>query len=76
MRFFRKLLSRMVLVSLGIAIQLAWLFFILFYLSDAYLPIAFFFNLVSLAAVIYIINRPGNPQVKIAFQLLQSGVIM
>ena len=67
MRFFRKLLSRMVLVSLGIAIQMAWLFFILFYLSDAYLPIAFFFNLVSLAAVIYIINRPGNPQVKMAW---------
>ena len=67
MRFFRKLLSRMVLVSLGIAIQLGWLFFILFYLSDAYLPIAFFFNLVSLAAVIYIINRPGNPQVKMAW---------
>ena len=35
MRFFRKLLSRMVLVSLGIAIQLGWLFSILFYLSDA-----------------------------------------
>ncbi len=67
MRFFRKILSRMVLVSLGIAIQMAWLFFILFYLSDAYLPIAFFFNLVSLTAVIYIINRPGNPQVKMAW---------
>lgn len=67
MKLLRKLFSRMVLVSLGIAVQLAWLFFILFYLSDAYLPIAFFFNLVSLAAVIYIINRPGNPQVKMAW---------
>ncbi|MBO5512072.1 MAG: cardiolipin synthase [Clostridia bacterium] len=67
MRFFRKLLSRMVLVSLGIAIQLVWLFLILFYLSDAYLPIAFFFSLISLLAVIYIINRPGNPQVQMAW---------
>ena len=67
MRFLRKLLSRMVLVSLGIAIQLAWLFLILFYLSDAYLPIAFFLSLISLLAVIYIIDRPGNPQVKMAW---------
>ncbi len=67
MKFFRKILSRMVLVSLGIAIQLAWLFFILFYLSSYYLPIAFVFNFISLLAVIYIINRPGNPQVKMAW---------
>jgi cardiolipin synthase len=67
LRIFRKLFSRVVLVSLGIAIQLAWLFFILFYLSAYYLPIAFGFSLISLAAVIYIINRPGNPQVKLAW---------
>ena len=66
-RFFRRIFSRVVLVSLGIAIQLAWLFYIVFYLSAYYLPIAFFFNLISLAAVIYIINRPGNPQVKMAW---------
>jgi cardiolipin synthase len=66
-KFLRTLLSRVVLVSLGIAIQLAWLFFILFYLSAYYLPIAFGFSLISLAAVIYIINRPGNPQVKLAW---------
>ena len=67
MKFLRKLFSRVVLVSLGIAIQLAWLFFIVFYLSAYYLPIAFIFNLVSLAAVVFIINRPGNPQVKMAW---------
>ncbi|MBP3665442.1 MAG: cardiolipin synthase [Clostridia bacterium] len=67
MKHFRKIFSRMVLVSLGIAIQLAWLFYILFFLSAYYLPIALFFNLISLAAVIYIINRPGNPQVKMAW---------
>ena len=57
----------MVLVSLAIALQLAWLFFILFHLSAYYLPIAFFFRLVSLLAVLYIINRNGNPQVKMAW---------
>ena len=67
MKLLRKLFSRVVLVSLAIAIQLAWLFFVLVYLSAYYLPIALFFNLISLAAVIFIINRPGNPQVKMAW---------
>lgn len=67
MKLLRKLFSRIVLVSLGIAVQLAWLFLIVFNLSSYYLPIAFFFSLISLAAVVYIINRPGNPQVKMAW---------
>ncbi len=67
MKLLRQLFSRVVLVSLGIAIQLAWLFFIVFYLSAYYLPIAFAFNLLSLAAVVFIINRPGNPQIKMAW---------
>ena len=67
MKLLRKLFSRVVLVSLAIAIQLAWLFFVLVYLSAYYLPIALFFNLISLAAVIFIINRPGNPPVKLAW---------
>ncbi len=67
MKLLRQLFSRVVLVSLGIAIQLAWLFFIVFYLSAYYLPIAFALNLLSLAAVIFIINRPGNPQIKMAW---------
>ncbi len=67
MKLLRQLFSRVVLVSLGIAIQLAWLFFIVFYLSAYYLPIAFALNLLSLAAVVFIINRPGNPQVKMAW---------
>lgn len=67
MKFWRKIFSRVVLVSLAIALQLAWLFFILFYLSAYYLPIAFVFNMLSLLAVVYIVNRPGNPQVKLAW---------
>ncbi len=67
MKLFRRLFSRVVLVSLAIAIQLAWLFVIMFALSSYYLPIAFCFNLVSLLAVLYIINRSGNPQIKMAW---------
>ena len=67
MKFWRKIFSRVVLVSLAIALQLAWLFFILFYLSAYYLPIAFVFNMLSLLVVVYIVNRPGNPQVKLAW---------
>ena len=67
MRFFRQLFSRVVLVSLGIAIQVAWLLCIAFFLSAYYLPFAFALNLLSLAAVLFIINRPGNPQVKMAW---------
>ncbi len=67
MNFFRKLFSRVVLVSLGIALQLLWLFFIMFHLSAYYLPIAIAFNLMSLVVVLFIINRPGNPQIKMAW---------
>ncbi len=67
MKLLRQLFSRVVLVSLGIAIQIAWLFLIVFYLSAYYLPVAFALNLLSLAACIFIINRPGNPQVKMAW---------
>jgi cardiolipin synthase len=62
-----KIFSRVVLVSVGIALQLAWLFLIVFKMSEHYLPIAIVFNLISIIAVIWIINRPGNPTVKIAW---------
>ena len=67
MSFLRRLVSRVVLVSVGIAIQLAVLFFIIFYFSAYYLPIAFFFNLLSLFVVLFIVKRPGNPQIKLAW---------
>lgn len=67
MKFLHQIFSRVVLVSLGIAIQVGWLLFVLFYLSAYYLPFAFALNLLSLAAVLFIINRPGNPQVKMAW---------
>ncbi len=67
MKLFRKLFSRVVLFSLGILIQLLWLFFVVFKISEYYLPIAFALNLISLVAVLYIIYRPGNPLIKMAW---------
>ena len=67
MKFFSRIFSRVVLVSLGIAIQLAWLFLIVFFLSDRYLWLAFGLNMLSLVIVLFIVNRPGNPQIKMAW---------
>ena len=67
MKVFSKLFSRIVLVSLGIAAQMALLMVLVYYVSDYYFLIAFGFSLISLAAVLFIINRPGNPQVKLAW---------
>ncbi|MBQ9779834.1 MAG: cardiolipin synthase [Clostridia bacterium] len=67
MKVFRRIFSRVVLFSLGIFIQLLWLFFVIFKLSDYYLPIAFALNFISLIAVLYILYRPGNPLIKMAW---------
>ncbi len=67
MKLLRRLLSRVVLVSFGIALQLAWIFFMLFIASAYYLPVALFLNFVSFLAVLFIINRAGNPQIKMAW---------
>lgn len=67
MKLFRKIFSRVVLFSLGIFIQLLWLFFVVFKLSEYYLPIAFVLNMLSLVAVLYIVYRPGNPLIKMAW---------
>ena len=67
MRALRKIFSRVFLFSLGIFIQLVWLFFVMFKLSEYYLPIAFLLSLISLIAVLFIIYRPGNPMIKMAW---------
>ncbi len=67
MRVFRKIFSRVVIFSLGIFLQLLWLFFLMFKLSEYYFPIALFLNLISLIAVLFILYRPGNPMIKMAW---------
>lgn len=67
MKLWGKIFSRFTLVSLAIVVQLGWLFLFIFYLSAYYMPVAIFFGIVSLIAAIYILNRPGNPLVKMAW---------
>ena len=66
MKVLRKIFSRVLLFSLGIFIQLVWLFFVVFKISEYYLPIAFALNFISLIAVLYIVYLPGNPLIKMA----------
>lgn len=67
MKFWSKFFSRVVLVSLAIALQMSWLMVVMFLLSDVYLPVAILLNLISVVATIGIINRYGNPDIKLAW---------
>lgn len=67
MKILRKIFSRIFLFSLGILLQLAWLFMAVFKISEFYLPVAVLLNAFSLFAVLYIVYRPGNPLIKIAW---------
>lgn len=67
LRFLNKILNRIVFVVLALLIQLAWFFLATFYLSEAFVPINVFLNLISLLVVLYIINRDSNPSVKLAW---------
>ncbi len=67
MRVLKKILSRVFLFSLGIFLQLLWLFILVFKLSEYYLPIAFAFSMISLAAVLWIIGKEGSFAIKMAW---------
>lgn len=70
MKFLGKLLSRVVIVSLGIAIQLSWLIFIAYFFSAYYLPIAFVLSAISLVAALLIVKKPAQPASKLAWVVL------
>ena len=67
MKWLGKIFRRLVLVSVAIAIQLAFLFVFIFRLSAYYLPVSLVMSTISLLAALVIINRPGNPAVKMAW---------
>ncbi len=67
MKILRRIFSRIFLFSLGILLQLVWLFVAVFKISEFYLPVAVLLNTFSLFAVLYIVYRPGNPLIKIAW---------
>lgn len=57
----------MVFIILALALQIGWLFFVILRLGQYYAPISFGFCLLSIAAVIWIINSRGNPSIKLAW---------
>ncbi len=67
MRFLNKILNRIVFVILALLIQLAWFFVATFILSEEFVFVNIFLNLISLLVVLYIINRNSNPTVKLAW---------
>lgn len=67
MRWWGKVFSRFTLVSLAILAQLFWMFFFIHRLSDHYMIVAAAFNLITLIAAVVIINKNGNPMVKMAW---------
>lgn len=70
MKIIRKILSRIVIVSLGIAMQLAWIIWAAYYFSAYYLPIATLLSLISLIAALFIVTKPTRPAVKLAWVVL------
>ena len=52
MKLIGKIFNRITLVSLAIAFQMLWLFFVMYKFSEHYLIIAFFFSLISLLAAL------------------------
>ena len=67
MKLIKKIFSRIFLFSLGIFVQMLWLFILMFKLSEYYLPIAVVLNTLSVLAVIWIVGREGNPAIKMAW---------
>ncbi len=67
MRWWGKIFSRFTLVSLAILAQLFWIFFFIHRLSDHYMIVAAACSFLSLIAVVIIINKTGNPLVKMAW---------
>lgn len=61
------LTSRVVVVGFLLLLQIIWAFAILFRLVRYSLPISVAFTVLSVLVVAYIINRPSNPSVKLAW---------
>lgn len=58
------------IVWLAIIVQFIWLFILLTYLSDIFAPIAFIVQVISIIALLVIINKAENPAFKIPWVIL------
>jgi cardiolipin synthase len=59
--------GRVTFVVLAILIQLAWLFCGIFYASNATIYGSYFLKILSMVAIVHILNGSANPSVKIAW---------
>jgi len=66
-KILTKVFSRLFLFGLAIVIQVAWLLYTCYAYSDAYKVVNVLLTVLSLLAVIYIINGRSNPAVKLAW---------
>lgn len=67
MKFLKKILSRVVIVGLLIALQVIWIFEVMFKLTEYSLLIDIALKCVSLAAVLILVGKEMNPAVKLAW---------
>ena len=67
MKFLKKIVNRLTVVSLALALQLLWLIAIPFILTQYYYLLSSIFTLFSLIVVALIINRQSDPAIKLAW---------
>ncbi|MDO4942359.1 MAG: cardiolipin synthase [Lachnospiraceae bacterium] len=66
-KFIKFLFGRLAIGTLLLAIQFYWLFYFLFSLGNHSEEISVILNIISILAVIYIINKDENPAYKLAW---------
>ncbi len=70
MRYIHRIFNRVTLTAALILLQIVWIALSLYSLSDHYAYIETAFLVLSIFVCVYIINRPGNPAVKLAWIVL------
>ena len=68
-KLFKLVFSRVVIVGLLLLVQVVWLFLFFLELVEYSASINILLNLISLIAVLYIINCPDNPAFKMAWAI-------
>ncbi len=67
---FNLLLSRVVIVSLGLLLQLGWWVLVFFYLTSISSIVSGFVKVLSLLIVLWIVNKRMNPSYKLLWTIL------
>lgn len=70
----QKLFSRMFVVGLGILIQLAWLFCVLYSFSAQFTFVNLMMTIAGLLTSVYVVSRPGDLAAKLAWTFVLLSV--